>query len=334
MNLQLAFHFLNRPPRHIHRQPSNVIRYQILNRPCHCAGSSPWTLFFPRTRCKSLNTFYSRILKHLFQTPPKSSCSTSYPYFFSFTSFTSFTSSTSLTSHRSLQLLDLRSPQRPEFPRLHIQFQRPQLHPPNFLHKMSHLLKHPPNLPVPSLDQNHFIPRIRPILRQPYLRWRSFHPPPILQLNRNSRPQTLDAFLFRLSAHLHQIRFRHMRTGLHQLLRQRSVIGHQHQSLAPIIQPPHGIHSPRAIPQKIHHRRPPFRIAYRRHIPFWLVQQKINRLLPFPNGLPIHANNIPLRISLRPLFPHHFAIQRHSPSRNHLFRFAPRRNPASRHYFL
>src|ERR1700676_4050798 len=35
MNLQLAFHFLNRPPRHIHRKPPNVVRYQLFNRPCH-----------------------------------------------------------------------------------------------------------------------------------------------------------------------------------------------------------------------------------------------------------------------------------------------------------
>ena len=125
-----------------------------------------------------------------------------------------------------------------------------------------------------------------------------------------------------------------MRTGLHQLLRQRAIIRHQQQSLARIIQPSHRIHAPHTLRQQIHHRRPPFGIADRGHISLRLIQQKIDQPLRLPQPLAIHANLIALRIRLPSLLRHHYPIQRHPARRNHLFRLAPRRNPAPRHYLL
>src|SRR2546427_1752587 len=113
--------------------------------------------------------------------------------------------------HLTLQTLQLRHfphRQRTKFPWRHIQHQRPQLHALDFFHQKPHALKHSPDLPIPPFHQNHFIPGIRPILHQPDFRRRSLHSSPILQLDRNSRPQTRNRALVRLPADFHQIRLR------------------------------------------------------------------------------------------------------------------------------
>src|SRR5947199_76807 len=92
-----------------------------------------------------------------------------------------------------------------------------------------------------------------------------------------------------------------MRAGFHQLLCQRPVVRHQQQSLACIIQPPYRIHALPALREQIHHRRPPLRVAHRRHIPLWLVQQVIDEPLRLLERLPINANLVPFRIGLGPL---------------------------------
>src|ERR1700731_3980662 len=245
---------------------------------------------------------------------------------FSFTSFTSLP--------KTLQLRHLPHRQRPKLPRSHIQHQRPQLYALDFLYQKTHALKHPPNLPVSSFDQNHLVPGIRSVLRQPYFRRRSLHPRPILQLNRNSRSQTRDRPLVRLSADFHQVRLRRVRTGLHQLLRQRPIIRHQQQSFAGVVQPPHRINPFGTILHQLHHRRPSLRIAHGSHITFRLVHHKIQQPLPSFQRRPIHANHVAPRITLSPLSPHNFPIERPPPRRNNLLRLAPRRNPASRHNFL
>src|SRR6202044_2844184 len=219
-------------------------------------------------------------------------------------------------------------------PRLQIQNQRPHPHPPNLLHQVPHLLKHSAYLPVPPLNQNHFVPRILPILKKPYFRRRSLHVSPILQLNHNSRPQPRNSLFIRLPAHLHQIRLWHVRASLHHPLRQRAIIREQQQSLASVVQPPHRIHAPHTLPHNIHHRRPPFRIAHRRHIPLRLVHHEVEQLLWPRNRGSIHTNRVGRKIRLRPQFAHHGAIHRHAPRQNYFFRLAPRRHPASRHYFL
>src|SRR6266481_86916 len=129
-----------------------------------------------------------------------------------------------LVTRHFLQFLHFLLRQRPKFPRRHIQYQRPQLHPLDLLHQKPHALKHAPNLSVPPFDQNHFVPRIRPVLRQPNLRRRRFHSLAILQFNRNSSPQSLNRFLIRLPADFHQICLRHVRARFHQLLRQRAIV--------------------------------------------------------------------------------------------------------------
>src|SRR5580692_1741759 len=96
----------------------------------------------------------------------------------SFTSSASFISSTSFSARRLLQQLDFLPRQSPKSPRLQIQNQRPHPHPPNLLHQMPHLFEHSPYLAVPPLNQHHLVPRILPVLKKPYLRWRGLHPPP------------------------------------------------------------------------------------------------------------------------------------------------------------
>src|SRR5580692_6541471 len=147
----------------------------------------------------------------------------------SFTSSASFISSTSFSARRLLQQLDFLPRQSPKSPRLQIQNQRPHPHPPNLLHQMPHLFEHSPYLAVPPLNQHHLVPRILPVLKKPYLRWRRLHTPPILQLNHNPSPQTRNPLLARLPAHLHQIRLRHVRTSLHHPLGQSPIIREQQQ---------------------------------------------------------------------------------------------------------
>src|SRR6266850_37538 len=235
---------------------------------------------------------------------------------------------------QTLQLLHFPLRQLTKFPWRNIQNQRSQPHPPDLLHIESHALKHPPDLPIAPLNQNHLVPGIGPIFHEANFRGRRLHPLPVLQLNRNSRPQTLDRLLLRFPADFHQIRLRHVRTRLHQLLRQRPVVRHQQQTFAGIVQPPHGIHTLRAFCHQLHHRQPSFRIADRGHVPLRLVQQKIKKPLRSFQRFSIHADLVPLRIGLRTQFRHHGSVERHPPRRNHLFRLAPRRNPARRHNFL
>src|ERR1700676_2023053 len=319
MNLQLAFHFLNRPPRHIHRKPQNVVRYQLFNRPCHRILSATRAPQFP-ILLHSIVAFSIRSSLCPLRSPC-SLCKILVPCFL-------------FPARRFLQLLDFFSRERPKPPGLQIQNQRPHPHTPNLLHQMPYALKHSPNLPVPPFNQNHFVPRIFPILEQPYLRRRSFHSPPILQLNHNPRAQPLNPLLIRLPAHLHQISLRHVRPSLHHSLRQRPIIRHQKQTFARIIQTPHGIHAPYALAQNIHHRRPPLRIARGRHITLRLIQHKIKQLLRPSDRRAIHANNIPLQIRFRPQLTHNNPIERHAPRYNNLFRLAPRRHSASRYNFL
>src|SRR5260370_21308442 len=221
----------------------------------------------------------------------------------------SFTSSASFTSFpKTFQLRHLSYRQRPIFPRRHVQNQRPQLHPLDFFHQKSNALKHPPDLTVSSFDQNHLIPWIRPVLHQPYFRWRCLHPCPILQFNRDSRPQTLNRPLVWLSADFHQIRLRRVRAGLHQFLRQRSIIRHQQQPFAGVVQPPHRIHSLATILYQLHHPAPPLGISDRGHIAFRLVQQEIQQPLSSLQRRAIHANHLSFPLRLRSLFHHHFSV--------------------------
>src|SRR6266850_7818996 len=235
---------------------------------------------------------------------------------------------------QTLQLLHFPLRQLTKFPWRNIQNQRSQPHPPDLLHIESHALKHPPDLPIAPLNQNHLVPGIGPIFHEANFRGRRLHPLPVLQLNRNSRPQTLDRLLLRFPADFYQIRLRHVRTRLHQLLRQRPVVGHQQQTFAGIVQPPHRIHTLRTLLHQLHHRQASFRIADRGHVPLRLVQQKIKKPLRSFQRFSIHADLVPLRIGLRTQFRHHGSVERHPPRRNHLLGFAPRCNSASRHDFL
>src|SRR6266403_839395 len=124
------------------------------------------------------------------------------------------------------------------------------------------------------------------------------------------------------------------RTRLHQLLRQCPVVGHQQQTFAGIVQPPHRIHTLRAFFHQLHNCQASFRIADRGHVPFRLVQQKIEKPLRPLQQFSIHADLVPLRVGLRTQLRNHGSVESHPPRRNQLLRLATRRNPASRHDFL
>src|SRR6185369_6614483 len=107
---------------------------------------------------------------------------------------------------------------------------------------MANLLKHAPDLAIPAFDYSHLIPRIRRVLDDLNLGWGGSHSSlAIARWNRNSRTKLRQSRLLRLSADLHQVSFRYVRSRFHQLLRQTSVVRKQQYSFAGIVESSDGI---------------------------------------------------------------------------------------------
>ena len=128
----------------------------------------------------------------------------------------------------------------------------------------------------------------------------------------------------RLAAHLHQIGLLHPRRCAGQRIGQRAVVGHQQQAFALVVQPAHR-KDPRARAlKKLHHRRPALRIGNRRHVPLWLVQHVVARLLRLLQQLAVHADVVPRRVRLRAQLRHHLAVHPHAPFGDQRLRLASR----------
>src|SRR5271155_5609974 len=95
----------------------------------------------------------------------------------------------------------------------------------DLFHMVSDFLEHPPDFSIAPLDQRDLVPRIVGFLNQPDARRRSSHPPSIFRSDRNSSAQFIQRILARSSCNLHHVSFGHLRCRLHQLIRERTIIG-------------------------------------------------------------------------------------------------------------
>src|SRR5215472_8060525 len=224
--------------------------------------------------------------------------------------------------------------QLPEFPRRNIQSQRPHRHALDLLHLVPHVVKHPPYLPIPPLDQNHLVPGIRRIGEQPHFRRRRFYPPPILERDGYAVPQPLERLPRRPSADLHVVRFRNVRGRTCQSLRQLPIVGQQQQSLARIVQTPDRIQSFSLLSEQFHHRWASLRVARRRDVPLRLVQQQVNALLRRLHRCAVHTNAIVRRVGFRPKLRHGLSIHRDPPCADQLLRLPTRSDSGSSQDFL
>jgi hypothetical protein len=208
---------------------------------------------------------------------------------------------------------------------LEVQNQRPVSHAANLLDVMADLFKHLPQLAIAAFDEPHLKPRIVAGADPLNARWRGAHPAftGLALIDAHAFPQRVDQPLVRFTAHLYQVGLFHSRRGPRELVGEVAIVGHQQQTLAEIIEPPHGVKALVHLREELHHRGPAFGVAHRGHVTARLVEHKIARALRAVQQLSIHADVIARGIRLRSQCGHHLPVHLHAALGDHLFRVPP-----------
>ncbi len=133
--------------------------------------------------------------------------------------------------------------------------------------------------------------------------------------------------------HKNQVFLRVLVARVRELVRQVAIIGQQHQALAVIIQPPHGIEALRHLDQVGEARATVCAFGVRK-IASRFIQQDVARRFGASQRTAIEQYHIFVGVHARPQFSNHLAIDFDAAVHDHLFACAPRGNARMRHDFL
>src|SRR6185312_6544985 len=238
-------------------------------------------------------------------------------------------------------------------PRRHIQHQRTVADAADLLDMMADLFKHLAELPVAAFGQRHFIPGVfaaTNLLDLCRLRQHAIAPSRanLVQpsaIDHDPSPQLVDRFRCGRTRNFDEIRLRYARRRLRQLIRKVAVVGHQQQTFAQVVQPPHRI-QPRhlavladgfflgILPQQLHHGRPLLGIVERGDIAAWLVHHKILLLLAALQQLAVDTDVVAAEVCFRAQLGDDLAIHLHAAIEDDLLRGTARSNARLREYLL
>ena len=126
---------------------------------------------------------------------------------------------------------------------------------------MPNLLKHAPNLAIPTLGERKLIPRIFRFAHHPHLGRGGLHALAAISRNGESTPNLGKPVCRGHTGNLHHIRLRHVRRSLHQRVGELAIVGQQEQTFACVVESPNGINPHANAAQYIHHGRTAFGIA-------------------------------------------------------------------------
>src|SRR2546423_7974922 len=183
--------------------------------------------------------------------------------------------------NRSFQLADFGFRQPAGFPRRQVERKRTVPDATNLLHMMADLLEHLAQLAILAFGQRDLIPGIRGFLNYADLRRRRAG-----ATVRCSRPadgyssaEAVNRSFVRLAADLHQVRFRHVRTGLHKFVREIAVVGHQKEPFALVVEASDGIEAGVLMANKFRDCGAAFGIGDSGHVAARLVDHQIKMAL-------------------------------------------------------
>src|SRR5271165_1306762 len=228
-----------------------------------------------------------------------------------------------------LQLFDFLLTQLAHLARLDIQHQRSVADAANLLDVMADLLKHLADFTIAPLNENQLIPGILSLANQPYsCRSRqdaAFMRSRLAALDHHSGAQQIQIRLLRSSAHLDEIRLLDPGGDAGQGVRQLAVVGHQQQAFARIVQPSHR-KNPLTTADELHHRGTLFRVAHRRHVTLWLVDDVVPEALGTLQQFAIDADVIARRVGLGTQLGYDFPVDLHASGEDNLLSLAARAN--------
>ena len=155
-----------------------------------------------------------------------------------------------------------------EIARFDVQHQRSVSHPPNLLDEMADLFEHLSQFAVAAFGEHHLVPGVIALADHADGCRGCVHAAlaGLGAIDGDAPAQLVQLFLGGLAAHLYEIGLLHPRRGLGQLVGQVAVVGHQQQSFAQVIEPPHRVEPLRHLLEELHHRGPALGVAHGGHI--------------------------------------------------------------------
>jgi hypothetical protein len=209
--------------------------------------------------------------------------------------------------------------------RRQIQFQRPVAHAPDLLYVMAYFFEHLSDLSIAAFMQRDLEPGILGLFDHAYLCRRRFHSALRIALlgNRDSGTQASKLIFRGLSRNFHQVRFGNVRSRLHQLVRQLTVIGEQQQPFTVEVEAPDGIKA-RLAAHQLHHRGASFGIGDRGHVSPGFVHHDVLVTLSAGKQLVVDADRVGLGIGFAAKLGDDRPVHHDQSSLNHFFGFAAR----------
>src|SRR4029077_12478157 len=122
------------------------------------------------------------------------------------------------------------------------------------------LLKHAPDLPVATFDQGDFVPGIGRILDDADPGRGGAHTLALVGCDGEATPQSFDGLIAGFAADFDHVSLGHVGGSLHQLVRERAIVGHEHETFTGVVEPADGIHPTAHAANKTHDRGPFFGI--------------------------------------------------------------------------
>lgn len=155
-----------------------------------------------------------------------------------------------------------------------------------------------------------------------------------LRAQLEAAPQFFNVVRFGLAGDLDQIGFRHVRRGAHEMVRQRSVIGHQQQAFAQVVQPADGIYARSRLLHQVHHRGAALRIRDGGHVALGFVQQKIDMAFRAVEQFAVNFDVVGCQVSLAAERSDHLPVHGDASLGDQLFGVAARGDPRRGNDFL
>ena len=167
----------------------------------------------------------------------------------------------------------------------------------DFFDVVTDVVEHPPDLPVPTLNENHFEPRIGRILKKADFGRGRLDTAAVVKRYGDAATKPLQRLFRWPAADFDVIGLRHVRSSFSQLLRECAIICEQKKPFARVVEAANRIQTLRLISEKFHYSGSTFGISRGCNVTFGLVQQKINEARPSADRAAINTNRIVRRIS-------------------------------------